>query len=129
MYIVDLALKYKCMNEFEEKTFYTLMTLLWFKEMYQAMEKFCQIIKGEDPTELTRWMKCYWKTNIASLKTFIFGVKEDFMAVRNTIKPNITNGITDGFVNKLKTIKRNMYSKAGIELLKNKLVLEYRLFN
>ena len=53
----------------------------------------------------------------------------DFQAVKNTIKLDITNGITEGYVNKLKTIKRNMYGKAGIELLKNKIVMEHTLFN
>ena len=63
------------------------------------------------------------------MKTFIVGIKRDFQAVRNTIRLNITNGITEGFVNKLKAIKRSMYGKAGLELLKNKLVIEHVLFN
>ena len=54
---------------------------------------------------------------------------KDFKAVRNTIRLNITNGITEGNVNKLKAVKRLMYGRAGIELLKNKLVLEHVLFN
>ena len=37
----------------------------------------------------------------------------DYKAVRNTIKYNITNGITEGFVNKLKVVKRVMYGRAG----------------
>lgn len=41
---------------------------------------------------------------------------EGFKAVKNTIKLDINNGITEGYVNKLKTIKRYMYGKAGIEL-------------
>ena len=79
--------------------------------------------------ELVRWMKKYWNTGISSLKTFIRGIKRDFQAVRNTIRLNITNGITEGFVNKLKVMKRSMYGKAGLELLKNKLVIEHILFN
>ncbi len=42
---------------------------------------------------------------------------------------NVTNGITEGFVNKLKAIKRLMYGRAGIELLRNKMVMEHLLFN
>ena len=74
-------------------------------------------------------MKRYWKTGIQSLKTFIIGIKRDFQAVRNTIRLNVTNGMTEGFVNKLKVVKRSMYGRAGLELLKNKLVLEHILFN
>lgn len=60
---------------------------------------------------------------------FIIGIKRDYQAVRNTIRLNITNGITEGFVNKLKVVKRSMYGRAGLELMKNKLVLEHVLFN
>ena len=69
------------------------------------------------------------KTSIATLKTFVLGIKKDYNAVRNTIRLNVTNGITEGYVNKLKAVKRLMYGRAGIELLKNKLVLEHVLFN
>ena len=54
---------------------------------------------------------------------------KDFKAVRNTIKLSVTNGITEGYVNKLKTVKRLMYGRAGVELLKNKMVMEHVLFN
>ena len=129
MSIIDIALKHKDMNESQQKTFNLLISLPWFKEMFGATERFCQVIKGKETTELIKWMRCYWKTSIASLKTFILGIMRDFQAVRNTIKLDITNGITEGFVNKLKTIKRGMYGKAGIEVLKNKIVMEYTLFN
>ena len=74
-------------------------------------------------------MKAYWKTNIPHLKTFIKGIKLDYAAVKNTIIQNVTNGVTEGFVNKLKTVKRLMYGKASIGLLKNKLIMEHVLFN
>ena len=74
--------------------------------------------------ELVRWIKRHWKTSIQTLKTFIIGIKKDFQAVRNTIRLNITNGITEGFLNKLKAVKRSMYGRAGLELLKNKLIFK-----
>ena len=127
--VIDKMLKGKDLDESQKKTFDALMSLGWFKEMYEAMEGFCKVIKGNETVELVRWMKRYWKTGIQSLKTFIIGIKKDFQAVRNTIKLNITNGMTEGFVNKLKAVKRSMYGRAGLELLKNKLVLEHILFN
>ena len=101
----------------------------WFNQMYEATNSFSKIIKGSDSIELIRWMRKYWKTNIAHLKTFVKGVKLDYNAVKNTIIYDITNGITEGFVNKLKVVKRIMYGKASIGLLKNKLTMEHVLFN
>ena len=127
--MIDKAIRQKDMTEEETATLGILNTLGWFREMYNATEKFYAIITGSDTTELIRWMKKYWKTPIATLKTFILGIMKDYKAVRNTIKLNVTNGITEGYVNKLKAVKRLMYGRAGIELLKNKLVLEHVLFN
>ncbi len=63
------------------------------------------------------------------LKTFITGIRMNYNAVKNTIKYNVTNGITEGFVNKLKVVKRVMYGRAGLELLKRKMIMEKILFN
>lgn len=101
----------------------------WFNQMYEAACSFYKVIKGNEPMNLIRWMKAYWKTKIPHLKTFIKGIKLDYAAVKNTIIQNVTNGITEGFVNKLKTVKRLMYGKASIGLLKNKMIMEHILFN
>ncbi|WP_018463238.1 transposase, partial [Segatella paludivivens] len=87
------------------------------------------IITGTDSCRLIRWMKKYWKTKIRTLKTFLTGVKLDYRAILNTIRENVTNGITEGFVNKLKAVKRTMYGRAGIKLLRRKMVLEHIFFN
>jgi transposase len=127
--MVDKTISQRNMTEEEISTIRILNTLSWFREMYDATEKFHAVITGSDTTELIRWMKRFWNTSIATLKTFIIGVMKDFKAVRNTIRLNVTNGITEGYVNKLKAVKRLMYGRAGVELLKNKLVLEHVLFN
>ena len=127
--VVNKILKRQNVDGTQQKTFDALMSLDWFKEMYEAVRMFREVINGNETVCLIRWMKLYWKTSVSPLKTFITGIKKDFEAVRNTIKYNLTNGLTEGFVNKLKVIKRSMYGRAGLGLLKNKLVLEHILFN
>ena len=127
--LVDKSIRNKTMTTEEQSTMDTLKTLGWFREMYEAIREFYQVITGTETVELIRWMKRYWKTGLSTLKTFIIGIMKDFKAVRNTIRLNVTNGITEGYVNKLKAVKRIMYGKAGIELLKRKLVMEHVLFN
>lgn len=116
-------------NEAELKTTKLLLGFDWFREMYEATEEFYSIICGTDSSMLIRWMKKYWKTRISTLKTFITGIKKDYGAVLNTIRQNVTNGITEGFVNKLKAVKRTMYGRASIRLLRRKMVLEHIFFN
>lgn len=112
-----------------EELIATLSEFNWFKQMYDATKSFYDIITGAEPYKLIRWMKEYWNTNLQTLKTFLLGVKKDYKAVKNTIKYDITNGITEGFVNKLKVVKRIMYGRAGLELLKRKMVMEHVFFN
>ena len=83
--MVDKSIRQKDMTEEETATLGTLNTLGWFREMYNATEKFHAVITGSNTTELIRWMKRYWKTSIATLKTFIIGIMKDFKAVRNTM--------------------------------------------
>lgn len=127
--MVCKAIRQKNITKEEASTLGILKTLDWFREMYNAVERFHAIITNSNTTELVRWMKCYWKTSIPTLKTFIVGLIKDFKAIKNTIRLNVTNGITEGYVNKLKAVKRLMYGRAGIELLKNKLVMEHVFFN
>ncbi len=113
----------------DEQLIELLSRFTWFNQMYEASTAFYELITGNDPDALIRWMKKFWKTKVNTLKAFITGIKMDFKAVKNTIKYNITNGITEGFVNKLKVVKRVMYGRAGLDLLKRKMIMEKILFN
>lgn len=47
----------------------------------------------------------------------------DMNAVVNSIRYDISNGIAEGYVNKLKEVKRTMYGRAHIELFKRKMII------
>ena len=116
-------------NPEDEQLILLLSKLTWFNQMYEASTEFYGLITGNDPDALIKWMRKFWKTKVNTLRAFITGIKMDFKAVKNTIKYNVTNGITEGFVNKLKVVKRVMYGRAGLELLKKKMIMENILFN
>lgn len=117
------------LDEKEKEITDLMMSHFWFAEIYNAATSFYKMITGTDSLELIRWMKKYWKTKNRFLKNFIVGIKADFKAVKNTILSNITNGIAEGYVNKLKVVKRSMYGRAKINLLKRKMCLTHLFFN
>jgi transposase len=45
------------------------------------------------------------------------------MAVENGIKMNCSNQAVEGHINRIKSIKRQMYGRAGFELLRKKEIL------
>ena len=55
--------------------------------------------------------------------SFINGINLDLKAVKNAIKYPWSNGVVEGHVNRLKNKKREMYGRAGFELLRRKVVL------
>lgn len=60
--------------------------------------------------------------NIPELNSFIKSVERDNDAIINAIYYRYTNGLAEGFVNKLKTIKRSMYGKATFQGLRRKIL-------
>lgn len=50
-------------------------------------------------------------------------MERDFEAINNALKYDISNGIVEGYVNKLKALKRTMYGRASIKLLEIKMYL------
>lgn len=50
-------------------------------------------------------------------------MKPDFKAIQNAFNLLWSNGPMKGNVNKIKTLKRQMYGRAGFDLLKRRLLL------
>ena len=63
------------------------------------------------------------KRKLAGLKTFANGLLRDIKAVENGIRLPWSNGAVEGHFNRIKSIKRQMYGRAGFELLRRKVIL------
>ena len=69
---------------------------------------------------MNKWRK---NTTIKMLNTFTRGIFNDFDAVINAVKYRLTNGIAEGKINKIKTVKRCLYGRANSDLLYARLYL------
>ena len=58
------------------------------------------------------------RTGWYSLRRFVLFLRRDVEAVRNATSERWSNGQTEGQINRLKTLKRLMYGRAGVELLR-----------
>ena len=127
--IINRAVRGKELNGQENTLISKLLSLKWFSTLYYAVFEFNKLLKSDNPGRLTKWIEDYEHASIERLRRFVNGVKRDLKAVMNCIALPISNGIVEGFVNKIKKVKRSMYGRAGLELLKRKLILEPLLFN
>jgi len=61
------------------------------------------------------------KTGIYALIRFVRTLNQDLGAVEAAVTEPWSNGPVEGQINRLKTLKRQMYGRAGIELLRARL--------
>jgi transposase len=57
-------------------------------------------------------------SGIYAMQRFAKTIRQDLAAARNAVSEPWSNGQTEGQINKLKTLKRAMYGRAGVELLR-----------
>ncbi len=72
--------------------------------------------------KLDIWMEKATKINHKQINSLVKGFKKDYDAVKNAISSDWSSGKVEGTINKLKTIKRQMYGRAGMELLRRKVI-------
>ena len=75
------------------------------------------VCRGKVAT-LHRWLEEARRTGIHSLERFVRTVKQDLSAVESAVTERWSNGPVEGQINRLKALKRQMYGRAGVELLR-----------
>ena len=68
--------------------------------------------------KLTDWLHDADRAGLYGIRRFVHTLRRDLAAVRNAITETWSNGQTEGQINRLETLKRSMYGRAGIELLR-----------
>jgi hypothetical protein len=75
--------------------------------------------------KLKPWLVNVLNSGIEAFVSFAKGIVKDFEAVENALSMPWSNGQTEGQVNRLKFIKRQMYGRANFDLLRRR-VLGYQ---
>ncbi len=83
------------------------------------VERFHQILRTRDAEALTSWLV---DTGDSLLASFAKGITRDLAAVGEAITEPWSNGQTEGQITKLKLVERQMYGRAGLDLLRARLV-------
>ena len=94
--------------------------------MYRLTQRFIGIVRERRNCELTGWIQDARMSGLVPLQRFAEGLAQDFDAVNNALLLPWSNGQVEGQVNRLKLIKRQMYGRAGFDLLRKR-VLGYRM--
>ncbi|MGK9264514.1 transposase, partial [Sinorhizobium meliloti] len=84
--------------------------------------RFRGIFRSGDPGKLNSWIDDAVNSGLVAIARFARVLHRDLDAVCNAIELPWSNGEAEGQINRLKTIKRAMYGRAGPELLRARML-------
>jgi transposase len=90
--------------------------------LHSLVQSFGQIGRKREGHRLEDWKKQVTKSGIAEVQRFAKGIERDKEAVLAGLTLTYSNGMTEGFVNKLKLIKRMGYGRASFALLRQRVL-------
>ena len=89
---------------------------------YLLSQEFVKCLKERKAQFLDDWLARATASHIAELKSFANGIRRDYAAVRAAFSLPWSNGVVEGQVNRLKLIKRQMFGRAHLDLLRVKVL-------
>jgi transposase len=95
----------------------------WIEPLNELCSSFSELLKNGDKGSLNSWLARAESLNLKRLNRFVSGVRKDYQAVLNAVLHSSSSGVVEGCINRLKSIKRQMYGRASLELLKRKIIL------
>ncbi len=93
-----------------------------FTAMRAPAMRFRGLLRGRNTEPLDTWLGDATSSGIHAMRQFAATLCRDLVAVRNAISEPWSNGQTEGQINRLKTLKRAMYGRAGTELLRARML-------
>ena len=79
---------------------------------------------ADESTQLRQWIERAKHCEFGAVVRFAYGLQKDISAVAAAVDNSWSTGQVEGQINRLKMIKRQMYGRAGFELLRAR-VLPY----
>ena len=93
-----------------------------FTAMRRLAMRFRGLLRGGTADGLDAWLIDARGSGIYGMQRFARTIPQDIDAVRNAVSEPWSNGQTEGQINRLKTLKRAMYGRAGVELLRARMM-------
>ncbi len=92
------------------------------RTVYLLSQEFVTLLKQRQAEALDEWLKRAKACHVAELISFVNGIRRDYVAVHAAFSRSESNGATEGHVNRLKFLKRQMFGRAHLDLLRIKVL-------
>lgn len=81
------------------------------------------LVRKRSTTTLEAWFSRAAACTVSEVKSFAAGLEREGSALKNALESTWSNGQVEGWVNKLKLLKRQGFGRAGFELLRKRVLL------
>jgi hypothetical protein len=89
---------------------------------YRMTQQLLHLMKHKQGETVTAWISMCSSCGVSELEAFALGLQKEFPAFQAACSLPYNNGMTEGFVNKLKHIKGSMYGRGSFELLRKRVL-------
>jgi transposase len=86
-------------------------------------QDFAQLVRQRQAQQLDPWLARAAESPLGPLQRFAKGLRDDYDAVKAGVTLPWSNGPVEGHMNRLKTLKRQMFGRASLDLLQRRFVL------
>jgi transposase len=108
----------------EEHLFLDNLRAIWpeVQSVQRLAVQFGQLVRRRQRMGLEPWLRAAEESGMPEMHGFAGGLRRDLQAVSAAMQWEWSNGQTEGQVNRLKTLKRAMYGRAKLDLLRLRLL-------
>jgi Transposase len=92
-----------------------------FAAMRALAMRFRGMMRSGKMDGLDAWIRDAAGSGIYGMRVFARGLRKDLAAVQNALTTKWSNGQVEGQINRLKTLKRAMYGRISVEVLRARL--------
>jgi len=90
------------------------------REVQQLVAGFETLVRRRDAPGLIAWLERADASSVPEVRSFATGLRRDRAAVDAALSSPWSNGQTEGQINRLKVLKRQMYGRARLDLLEKR---------
>jgi transposase len=95
-------------------------------EAIELAQDFAHLVRRRRAARLDAWLERATTSTVSAFQRFASGLKDDYAAIKAGITRRWSNGPVEGQINRLKMLKRQMFGRAGLDLLSRRFVLAPR---
>lgn len=87
-------------------------------DTHRLTQEFAKMVRGLQGEKLDGWLEEAASSEAEVMRKFAAGLKKDLVAVRAGLTESWSTGPVEGFIHKIKLLKRQGYGRASMDLLK-----------